>query len=104
MGFVLGTLVGGRYSDRTVKKWIVRRNGLRLPQDRLNSGMWSFFLVVPAASIAYGWGLGGKDDSIAWLVLPIVSMFFIAAGLLAAFASLNTYCAGRSFPLIWESV
>lgn len=62
--------------------------------------MWSFFLVVPDASIAYVWGLGGKDDSIAWLVLPIVSAFVIAAGLLAAFASLNTYCAGRSFPVI----
>ena len=96
LGFLTGTLVGGRYSDRTVKKWIARRHGTRLPQDRLNSGMWSFFLVVPAASMAYGWGLEGKDDSIAWLILPVISAFFVAAGLLAAFASLNTYCAGRS--------
>ena len=96
MGFLLGTLVGGRYSDRTVKQWIVRRDGTRLPQDRLNSGMWSFFLVVPAASLTYGWSLDAKDDSVAWLALPIVSAFFVAAGLLAAFASLNTYCAGRS--------
>ena len=96
MGFILGTLVGGRYSDRTVKQWIIRRDGTRLPQDRLNSGMWSFFLVVPAASLAYGWSLDAKDDSVGWLALPIVSAFFVAAGLLAAFASLNTYCAGRS--------
>ena len=77
MGFILGTLIGGRYSDRAVKKWIVRRDGIR-----------------------YVRGLGGKDDSIAWLILPIVSAFVIAAGLLAAFASLNTYCGGRSFPII----
>lgn len=99
-GFLLGTLVGGRYSDRTVKKYISKRDGLRLPQDRLNSGMWSFFLVVPVASLVYGWGMGGKDGSMGWLALPIIAAFFIAAGLLAAFASLNTFCAGMSFPLI----
>ena len=104
LGFLIGTLVGGRYSDRTVKKWIARRHGTRLPQDRLNSGMWSFFLVVPAASMAYGWGLEGKDDSIAWLALPVISAFFVAAGLLAAFASLNTYCAGRSLLCARKSV
>ena len=98
-GFLIGTLVGGRYSDWTVKKWIIRRKGTRLPQDRLNSGMWSFFLIIPAASLVYGWGLEGTSDSFSWLALPVISAFFVAAGLLAAFASLNTYCAGRS--IIW---
>ena len=104
MGFMLGTLVGGKYSDRTVKQWIVRRNGIRLPQDRLNSGMWSFFLVVPATSMIYGWSLDTKNDSIAWLALPIISAFFLAAGLLAALASINTYCAGKPFFLSRGSV
>ena len=35
-GFIIGTLVGGRYSDWTVKRWIIKREGTRLPQDRLN--------------------------------------------------------------------
>ncbi|KAF2637308.1 putative MFS transporter [Massarina eburnea CBS 473.64] len=97
-GFLLGTVVGGRYSDMTVCKWIARR-GTRLPQDRLNSGMWAFFFFIPAASLIYGWGLECERCSTAraGLALPIVTSFFMAAGLLAAFASLNTYCA-EAFP------
>ncbi|KAJ9644499.1 hypothetical protein H2199_003462 [Coniosporium tulheliwenetii] len=94
-GFLLGTIVGGRYSDLTVRKWITKRGGVRLPQDRLNSGMIAFFLLIPAASLAYGWGLECTSCSVGGLALPIVTGFFVAAGLLAAFASLNTYSAGK---------
>ncbi|EON61091.1 hypothetical protein W97_00302 [Coniosporium apollinis CBS 100218] len=92
-GFLLGTIIGGRYSDLTVRKWITKRGGVRLPQDRLNSGMIAFFLLIPAASLVYGWGLECTSCSVGGLALPIVTGFFIAAGLLAAFASLNTYSA-----------
>jgi hypothetical protein len=97
VGFFLGTVLGGRYSDMTVRKWIVKRGGLRLPQDRLNSGMMAFFLIVPTASLAYGWGLQYIDFTKlpGGLVFPMAFAFFIAAGILAAFASLNTYCAGQ---------
>ncbi|CAN9336261.1 unnamed protein product [Alternaria alternata] len=95
-GFLLGTIVGGRYSDMTVRRYIKIR-GERLPQDRLNAGMLSFFLVIPTASLVYGWGLQYGPTSRAALALPIVTSFFTAAGLLAAFASLNTYCA-EAFP------
>ncbi|KNG49754.1 mfs protein [Stemphylium lycopersici] len=95
-GFLLGTIVGGRYSDMTVRRYIKLR-GKRLPQDRLNAGMLSFFLVIPVASLVYGWGLQYGPTSRVALALPIVTSFFTAAGLLAAFASLNTYCA-EAFP------
>lgn len=93
-GFLIGTLLGGRFSDRTVKQWIENRHGLRLPQDRLRSGFISWFLVIPAASLTFGWGV---DQKVGGLALPIVTAFFTAAGILAAFAGLNTYCAGK-FP------
>ncbi|KAL0257431.1 hypothetical protein SLS55_008244 [Diplodia seriata] len=90
-GFLTGTMVGGRFSDHTVRKWMrLRAGGARLPQDRLRSGMASFFAVVPAASLVYGWCLQFEKGG---LPLPVVLAFVTAAGLLAAFASLNTYCA-----------
>lgn len=89
-GFLTGTIIGGRFSDRTVKKWIVKRNGLRLPQDRLRSGFVSLLLVLPATSLIYGWCL---DQKVGGLPLAIVFSYFIAAAVLAAFAGLNTYCA-----------
>lgn len=76
-------------------KWIALR-GERLPQDRLNAGMYAFWVVVPFFMLLQGWGLQCDNCSTAvgGLALPIVTSFFTAAGLLAAFASLNTYCAG----------
>jgi predicted MFS family arabinose efflux permease len=94
-GFLVGTLIGGRFSDRTVKQWIEKRHGLRLPQDRLRSGFVSWFVVIPAASLLFGWGV---EQKVGGLALPVVSAFFAAAGILAAFAGLNTYCAGESVP------
>ncbi|KAH7060675.1 synaptic vesicle transporter [Macrophomina phaseolina] len=89
-GFLTGTMIGGRWSDHTVRKHIALRNGMRLPQDRLNSGMPAFFFVVPAASLVYGWSLEFDKGGLA---LCVVMAYFTALGLLAAFASLNTYCA-----------
>lgn len=96
-GFLVGTVVGGRYSDMTVRKFMKLR-GERLPRDRINSGTWSFYLVIPAASLIYGWGLEYCNICTAvrgGLALPIVTTFLAAVGLLAAFASLNTYCSGK---------
>lgn len=98
-GFLVGTLVGGRLSDHTVRHWIKERGGTRLPQDRLRSGFVSYFLVVPAASLVFGWGV---DKHVGGLALPIVAAFFGAAGMLAAFAGLNTYCAGELLPSCLE--
>ncbi|QIX00409.1 hypothetical protein AMS68_005926 [Peltaster fructicola] len=89
-GFLVGTLIGGRLSDHTVRSWIKQRAGLRLPQDRLRSGFVSWFLIIPAASLIFGWGV---DKQVGGLALPIVTAFFSAAGILSAFAGLNTYCA-----------
>jgi hypothetical protein len=100
-GFLLGTVIGGWYSDETVKKWIATR-GEHLPQDRLNAGMFSFLVVIPFFMLLQGWGLECDNCSTAvgGLTLPIVTSFCTAAGLLAAFASLNTYCAGKLCPSI----
>lgn len=45
-GFLVGSIVGGRLSDHTVKRYIKKRNGLRLPQDRLNSGLLTLVGVL----------------------------------------------------------
>ncbi|KAK1138933.1 hypothetical protein N8T08_001673 [Aspergillus melleus] len=90
-GFLMGSIVGGKFSDRTVRKWIVKRNGLRLPQDRLNSGLATLFGVLPAAALVYGWTL---DQEKGGMAVPIVAAFFGGWGLMGSFNGLNTYVAG----------
>ncbi|PWY79509.1 synaptic vesicle transporter [Aspergillus sclerotioniger CBS 115572] len=89
-GFLVGSILGGRLSDRMVKKWIVKRNGVRLPQDRLNSGLITLFLVLPAAALIYGWTL---QEGVGGMVVPIIAAFFGGVGLMGTFNGLNTYAA-----------
>ncbi|KAL4910397.1 hypothetical protein BDW74DRAFT_173854 [Aspergillus multicolor] len=90
MGFIVGSLVGGRLSDHTVKRYIRKRDGVRLPKDRLNSGFVYFFAVLPISMILYGWCL---EREFGGLALPIILAFLIGTGLMGAWNGLNTYSA-----------
>jgi len=91
MGFLIGSVVGGKLSDRAVKKWILKRNGVRLPQDRLNSGLITLFLVLPASTLIYSWTL---QEGVGGMPVPVISAFTAGVGLLGTFNGLNTYSAG----------
>lgn len=99
MGFLIGSVMGGKFSDRAVKKWIIKRNGVRLPQDRLNSGLATLFAVLPASTLIYGWTL---QEGVGGMPVPIISAFFAGVGLLGSFNGLNTYSAGRYEHLSFE--
>lgn len=92
MGFLIGSVLGGKLSDHAVKKWIIKRNGVRLPQDRLNSGLITLFIVLPAATLIYAWTL---QEGVGGMPVPIISAFFAGVGLLGTFNGLNTYSAGE---------
>jgi hypothetical protein len=101
IGFLIGSVVGGRLSDHAVKKWILKRNGVRLPQDRLNSGLATLFAVVPISTLIYCWTL---QKEVGGMAVPIIAAFFAGAGLLGAFNGLNTYSAGKYYPLNTPSI
>ncbi|KAJ5101572.1 hypothetical protein NUU61_003794 [Penicillium alfredii] len=90
IGFLIGSVLGGKLSDRAVKRWIQKRNGVRLPQDRLNSGLATLFGVVPISALIYGWTL---QEQVGGMPVPIISAFFAGVGLLGSFNGLNTYSA-----------
>ena len=96
MGFLIGSVLGGKLSDRAVKKWIVKRNGVRLPQDRLNSGLITLFVVLPGATLIYAWTL---EEEVGGMPVPVIAAFFAGVGLLGTFNGLNTYSAGK-LPII----
>ncbi|SCV50484.1 related to MFS transporter [Fusarium fujikuroi] len=90
MGFVVGSVLGGRMSDHAVKRYIAKRKGSRLPKDRLNSGLVYLLAVLPISLLIYGWSLEKKFGGLA---LPIVMAFWIGVGLMGAWNGLNTYTA-----------
>lgn len=99
-GYLLGTLVGGRYADYVVKKYI-RIRGHRVSEDRLRSCLVFLGGVIPACMIIYGWSVEKRVGGVA---LPVAMMFLQGVAQLFCFPSLNTYCLdvmqGRSAEVV----
>lgn len=87
-GYLFGTLVGGRWADRTVRKYIALR-GQRVAEDRLRSCLPFIGIVIPACMLVYGWSVEKRVGGVA---LPVVMMFLQGVAQLFCFPSLNTYC------------
>ncbi|TQN68055.1 Dityrosine transporter 1 [Colletotrichum shisoi] len=87
-GYLVGTFVGGRYADRTVKRWIAKR-GKRVPEDRLRSAFIAMGVVIPASTIIYGWAI---DQAKGGIPLPVICMFVQGLAQMVCFPCLNSYC------------
>ncbi|KAL9619417.1 MAG: hypothetical protein Q9160_005928 [Pyrenula sp. 1 TL-2023] len=87
-GYLLGCLLGGRWADRVVKKWI-RKSGTRVPEDRLRSCLASLGIVLPVSMLVYGWSV---DRAVGGVPVPVLAMFVQGVAQLFSFPSLNTYC------------
>lgn len=102
-GYLLGTFFGGRYADHIVKKYILRRGGSRIPEDRLHSCLLFMGVAFPAFMLVYGWTVEKRVGGIA---VPVVCMFLQGVAQLFCFPSLNTYCLdvmpGRSSEVMGE--
>ncbi|KAF5012769.1 hypothetical protein FDECE_1189 [Fusarium decemcellulare] len=87
-GYLTGTFMGGRWADRTVKTWIMKR-GRRLPEDRLRSALPFLGLVIPGSMLVYGWSI---EKAAGGIPVPVIAMFLQGVAQLFCFPSLNTYC------------
>ncbi|KAL7957037.1 MFS general substrate transporter [Trichoderma compactum] len=88
-GYLLGTFMGGRWADRTVKQWIKKRNGVRIPEDRLRSAVPFMAILMPSCILVYGWAV---DRAVGGIPVPVIMLFLQGVGQLFCFPSLNTYC------------
>ena len=88
VGYLLGTFLGGRWADHVVKRYIQKRHGERVPEDRLRSCLPFFCVVLPASMLLYGWSV---DKRFGGIPLPVIAMFTQGLAQLFAFPSINTY-------------
>ena len=72
VGYIVGTLVGGRWADRVVMKNIKKRNGERVAEDRLKSCLVALGIVIPASMLIYGWSV---EKEFGGIPLPVIMMF-----------------------------
>lgn len=88
IGYLVGTFMGGRWADWTVKRWI-RKRGVRVPEDRLRSAVPFVGGLIPGCILVYGWTV---DREAGGIPVPVIALFLQGVGQLFCFPSLNTYC------------
>ncbi|RIA97894.1 major facilitator superfamily domain-containing protein [Glomus cerebriforme] len=86
IGYLIGSVVGGRYSDYVLAKYESKHSGYSYPEVRLNS-IWLGSILIPISYCAFGWTLQFKIN----LIYPIISMFLGGFGTLFVFNSTITY-------------
>jgi len=92
-GYFFGTFFGGRWADRTVKRWIKKRNGERVPEDRLRSCLPFLGGVIPGCILIYGWSI---EKEVGGVPLPVIVMFLQGVAQLFCFPR---YACSPSFIL-----
>ncbi|KAL3468950.1 major facilitator superfamily domain-containing protein [Aspergillus californicus] len=89
IGYILGTLGGGRWADYTARRRFNRRGKIFVAEDRLYAAVPFMGIVIPTSMLIYGWSV---DAEFGGLAVPIVFMFTQGVAQLFCYPSLNTYC------------
>ena len=69
IGFMIGSIIGGRYSDYIVSKFTMNKEEEIYPEIRLKS-IWFACILVPISFLAYGWLLY-TNSKIYWSLISI---------------------------------
>ncbi|ORX63933.1 MFS general substrate transporter [Basidiobolus meristosporus CBS 931.73] len=85
-GSILGTIVGGVYTDYTLRKRMKAHGGDHHPEMRLHS-MWIGAFLVPIGCLTYGWLLYFD----AHFLLPLIGHFLFGFGMNIIITTCNTY-------------
>lgn len=88
MGYIIGSMFGGKWADYNVKKYIKIR-GRRVPEDRLRAILIPMGIVYPGCMLIYGWSI---QKEVGGMAVPIIFMFFSGLAQTVIFPASNTYC------------
>lgn len=87
VGYVVSSLVGGRWSDRVVKKVKARNNGVFIAESRYASHVFLGAFLYPLAIIMFGWT---AEKRLGWYV-PLIASFLYGLSSMIIFGTAMTY-------------
>ncbi|EXX54125.1 uncharacterized protein OCT59_007162 [Rhizophagus irregularis] len=85
-GYLIGSVIGGKWSDYVLIEAKKRNNGVGYPEMRLHS-VWIGCFFISVSYICYGWFLEARLH----IALPIIAMFTGAFSFVTVFNSISTY-------------
>ncbi|KAI0754649.1 major facilitator superfamily domain-containing protein [Daedaleopsis nitida] len=99
IGSLLGSLLGGRYSDYVFRNLKARNGGTGYPEMRLQSTL-PFMPVLPLAIVGYGWVCEERVHVAAVCAMLFLSSFFDVCIYTSTLAYIVDANAGRSSPAV----
>ncbi|POY75477.1 putative Fructokinase [Rhodotorula taiwanensis] len=91
VGNAVASRYTGRYADWMLKRWLRRRKGVYVPEDRLYASLIGGGCILPLSVLALGWVLekGSGKVGLAWVA---ILLFVDGIGLMCVLTPCNTYC------------
>jgi len=86
-GYLVGSLLGGRWSDYVFIRAAAKHGGVLEPEDRFGINTWVGAVMYPLGLLMYGWTV----EKGLFVAVPEVGTFFMGFGMMIVFATVTTY-------------
>ncbi|CAG8591943.1 6275_t:CDS:2 [Ambispora gerdemannii] len=97
VGYLIGSVLGGRYSDYVLLRGKKRHEGKYMPELRLQS-VWFGAIIFSFSTLAFGWLVEFRLP----LIWPLLAMFFVGLGTMLVVSSACGYMVD-TFPSLSAS-
>ncbi len=87
LGYILGSVIGGRWSDHVMKVAALSNGGQMIPEKRIGVNAWAGSVFAPLGLLWWGWTI---DRHLFWFV-PLIGTFFFGMGTMFIFSTITTY-------------
>ncbi|KAI5474376.1 hypothetical protein MNV49_003407 [Pseudohyphozyma bogoriensis] len=81
----------GRYADFALRRWLKKRNGVYVPEDRLRATIEGGAFLFPGSIVALGWAME-KSSGAGGLAACAILLFLNGFSLMMILTPTNTYC------------
>lgn len=86
-GYLAGSLLGGRWSDRVFVRSAAKHGGVLEAEGRFGINTWVGAILYPLGILMYGWTV----DKGLFVVVPQIGTFCFGLGMMITFATTTTY-------------
>lgn len=87
LGYLVGSLLGGRWSDYVFVRSAAKHGGELEAEGRFGINTWVGAVMYPLGLLMYGWTV----EKGLFVVIPEIGTFFMGFGMMIVFATVTTY-------------